>query len=520
VVPRTPDGCRRALRALLVASAAVLAVAAHASQTRLRLERLDASDYASDHQLRVYASVVELEGGVDDGRPPPAFTLLIDGRPAGHPEKLAPFGGTAEPLDLVLVIESSALYGTATAAAPEPPLPSPRLATPPKRAPATPKRRQPRPVHKVKRPASAGAPPSRSATDSARVARPPDAARTVGSGEEPLEQVKDAMRELLEGLSPKVRVFVVEYGGDVRAHPPFVPARAAAATVDELAPDDESGDLRLVDAVQAALRELARPRADDAPPPRRLIALVSDGLNSQMDKKTFRALGEAAARARVPIHSIAFSPTDERGPLINLGEISKRSNGTFRWARTADDLRQQIETLADELNKQYVLTFALALPSLEGHTFQLTCGELTSNTLTYDKEGGAFGYAARRAGGRHAWLWYTLGTLLALFAAWMAVGVALQARSGAALLFVDAARVGRRLPVRAELVLGKDALADAAVSARHARLYREAGAWWIVDLESTNGTFVNEQRLAGPVRLSDGDVVRVGQTRLRWKATA
>ena len=76
-----------------------------------------------------------------------------------------------------------------------------------------------------------------------------------------------------------------------------------------------------------------------------------------MDKNAFRTLGHSAAKDLVPIHTIAFSPRDDRGPLLNLGEISKLSNGTFRWARNADDLRDQIETLADELYKQYVLTF-------------------------------------------------------------------------------------------------------------------------------------------------------------------
>jgi pSer/pThr/pTyr-binding forkhead associated (FHA) protein len=31
------------------------------------------------------------------------------------------------------------------------------------------------------------------------------------------------------------------------------------------------------------------------------------------------------------------------------------------------------------------------------------------------------------------------------------------------------------------------------------------------DLGSTNGTFVNNQRLRGPRRLRDGDIVRVGE---------
>src|SRR6185503_7318303 len=142
--------------------------------------------------------------------------------------------------------------------------------------------------------------------------------------------------------------------------------------------------------------QLNKPRPDGKLA-RRLIVVISDGLNSQMDRKTFKTLGDAAARARVPIHTIAFSPTDERGPLLNLGEMSKRSNGTFRWARTAEDLKAQIDTLADELNKQYVLTFSVNTGSLEGKVFILQCDNLRSNALTYDASGGAFGLPGARS---------------------------------------------------------------------------------------------------------------------------
>jgi pSer/pThr/pTyr-binding forkhead associated (FHA) protein len=41
---------------------------------------------------------------------------------------------------------------------------------------------------------------------------------------------------------------------------------------------------------------------------------------------------------------------------------------------------------------------------------------------------------------------------------------------------------------------------------------------WVHDLGSTNGTFVNGERLERPRRLVDGDVVRVGSTELRFEA--
>jgi pSer/pThr/pTyr-binding forkhead associated (FHA) protein len=38
---------------------------------------------------------------------------------------------------------------------------------------------------------------------------------------------------------------------------------------------------------------------------------------------------------------------------------------------------------------------------------------------------------------------------------------------------------------------------------------------WIVDLGSTNGTYVNGQPVSGRERLEEGDLVRVGETELR-----
>jgi ABC transport system ATP-binding/permease protein len=49
-------------------------------------------------------------------------------------------------------------------------------------------------------------------------------------------------------------------------------------------------------------------------------------------------------------------------------------------------------------------------------------------------------------------------------------------------------------------------VSDPAVSSHHAELRNVAGAYWIVDLDSTNGTFVNGQRVAD-ASLTEGDVV-------------
>ena len=65
-------------------------------------------------------------------------------------------------------------------------------------------------------------------------------------------------------------------------------------------------------------------------------------------------------------------------------------------------------------------------------------------------------------------------------------------------------------------VAGNDVvLANATVSSRHARLSRENGSWLVRDVGSTNGTFVNGQRIDSPVPLREGDELAVGQFRIR-----
>lgn len=55
-------------------------------------------------------------------------------------------------------------------------------------------------------------------------------------------------------------------------------------------------------------------------------------------------------------------------------------------------------------------------------------------------------------------------------------------------------------------------LQDDTISWRHAQLWVEAGAAWLRDLSSRNGTWRNDERVHGAVRLSPGDRIRFGAT--------
>jgi hypothetical protein len=67
-----------------------------------------------------------------------------------------------------------------------------------------------------------------------------------------------------------------------------------------------------------------------------------------------------------------------------------------------------------------------------------------------------------------------------------------------------------------QLIIGRDpsnsvSIHDAEISRKHSRLSFQGGKYVLEDLGSTNGTFVNGQRLAGPVVLKPGDVVSLGE---------
>ena len=60
-------------------------------------------------------------------------------------------------------------------------------------------------------------------------------------------------------------------------------------------------------------------------------------------------------------------------------------------------------------------------------------------------------------------------------------------------------------------------LRDEFSSGRHARFEPRRDGVWVEDVGSTNGTFVNGVRLTAPKKLSPGDVVRIGETDLRFE---
>jgi pSer/pThr/pTyr-binding forkhead associated (FHA) protein len=85
-------------------------------------------------------------------------------------------------------------------------------------------------------------------------------------------------------------------------------------------------------------------------------------------------------------------------------------------------------------------------------------------------------------------------------------------------------KVGRSFPAGpVPLTIGRaddnavPLLDDEFASGHHARIESQRDGVWILDLGSTNGTYVNGARLDGRRLLREGDVVQIGDTELRFE---
>lgn len=59
-------------------------------------------------------------------------------------------------------------------------------------------------------------------------------------------------------------------------------------------------------------------------------------------------------------------------------------------------------------------------------------------------------------------------------------------------------------------------LQQAKVSGAHARVRNDKGAYWLEDLDSTNGTYVGGKKITQPYRLHHGDQIAIGEYTLKF----
>jgi hypothetical protein len=377
-----------------------------------------------------------------------------------------------------------------------------------------------------------------------------------------IEAIQEAMGQLVGKLPPGSQLAVITYGENVEGGHRLL----TSAKIDNLEADMAPADPVLLTAVDRAVTTLTRAKAPDpAVPLRRMIVLVSDGKDQDPEPERYRALGLKAAKEDIRIHSLAYSPVDNRRPLLGLGELSKRSGGTFRWVRSREGFSSQIDTLMAEINQQYVLTWFLPASDLLNKRAALSFRELTSNEVRIKKVecGGktcAGGELCARGrcltiaggGGRGFFGWLLLiggvvvagalvlgvvGTLMIRArhragagtppapgvppagAPW--VGPAPSVASSATLFVTQGPFQGQRMPLRHGFLVGSARGADLflpgdpGVAPQHAVFVIDAAGVWSVIDRSQMGLFVNGVRVP-EARLQHGNLIRIGTCELRY----
>jgi hypothetical protein len=86
----------------------------------------------------------------------------------------------------------------------------------------------------------------------------------------------------------------------------------------------------------------------------------------------------------------------------------------------------------------------------------------------------------------------------------------------------EGGRKGETVPLNGPIQIGRAEACqiqvdDTYVSSFHARVYSRDGAWYVEDLGSTNGTYLNQRRVTSPAELRAGDRLRVGKTTLELR---
>lgn len=403
---------------------------------------------------------------------------------------------------------------------------------------------------------------------------------------EALPLISDAIdHEVLAGISEKTQVAVLTYG-ESPGTGKLQPLKALRGKL-SISGDSSSGDPALLDTLDKALRMLKLAKTEpEGKPIRKIVVVIGDGRDKSGDKDRVTRAGQRAAKEGVRIHTIAFSSTDTRRPMLTLGELSRKSFGTLRWVRkdSADSWKATLDQLRDEIDKQYVLTYFLD-PGDEAagrKVHIVTTGrlEVTSNELKVPDPscGGAAcetGYCAddqcltyreAKGGGFLHWLLVIGGGIVGVLVLLGFVGYLMQKKQarpqmpgmpvtpgmpvapGAApvapkmpvmpvmqpgllpngrpipaFMIMSGPRTGERLLLHNGFLIGKQPgcnlqIEDGYTSSQHAQVYMDAqGNVTLMDRQSTNGTFVNGDRI-NAMPLQHGAAIRIGSTELRFLA--
>ncbi|HSS02513.1 MAG TPA: FHA domain-containing protein [Kofleriaceae bacterium] len=256
---------------------------------------------------------------------------------------------------------------------------------------------------------------------------------------------------VLSALGDRTQLAILTYG-EATGTGKLGTLKSGRSRLSQASQDGSAGEPALLDTLDRALLLLKRAKTTpEGRPLRKLVVAIGDGRDRSGDRERVTALGVRADKQGVRIHTLGYAPSNVRRPLLTLGELSRRSQGTFRWVRAGgtESWSGAFQQLRDEITKQYVLTYFLP-PDAEvaGKKLKIvTVGrtEATSNELRIPEPAcgrdPCAGYCVdavcviRQGGGSRGplgWLLLIGGVLVGVVVLLGLIGFVLQKRQGAA----------------------------------------------------------------------------------------
>lgn len=266
----------------------------------------------------------------------------------------------------------------------------------------------------------------------------------------------------------------------------------------------------------------ARELLDTQPEKKGIIFLFSDGDDTGSKNKNL-------VSDKYPV--IALAPPANVKVHVLTG-IAKQTSGLFfsSGSFNRNQLKEYIDKFKRWSESLYSVDFT-NLPQLNAGAYEITL--IADNGKTQVKAPIQFSIEGNAS---FLWVWFVVGALVILvLIIWL-----LSAKK----THVPKGRKVVEKPIDADLhylawislvededsqfrirknkvLIGTDPGADfyvddPTVSVKHAMIFEKADGFYIQDSESVMGTFLNKKRVLEPQKLNDGDIIRVGETDLKF----
>jgi hypothetical protein len=342
---------------------------------------------------------------------------------------------------------------------------------------------------------------------------------------DPRRLVPKAASDFLRAQSEDAAVGLVVFGADARAVCPLAPlseSRHRSAFLRAVEGLEYSA--RLTDMAAGIERGLYELRERGRPGASQALVFVSDGIvetgsAARDEQRTEWLRSDLLAEARergVRVFAIALS---EQADFMLIREIGTRTGGEYYRASTDEEAARAFSAIGTRLKggtSGDAESPRVSVPQEQPTTEQpsapvgataLWVGAVVALALAAALA--ALAWRSRRrdaAGGRHA-----------------ATRREVEVLTGASLFDVAS---GRRTQLdRSTISVGRDAANDVVIlagtiSSRHACIDFRDGRYFLRDLRSANGTFLNGTRLTGEAALDDGDTIHFDEFRYRFESGA